>query len=290
MKILISTDTSCLVSENTFSKYDISVFPLNVIIDGVEYLDGVSIKQDQLYSAMKEDKMIKTSTPPMGVVIEYFEELFAKGYDKIIHFTISSKFSSMYSLFSTVSSSCFDDKIIVVDAYSVSTVMLAQVFLAYDLVSQGVEIDEILKRVEDIKLNSKLYCVPENLTSLKKGGRISPAIAMIGNTLGLKPVIQLTDGELVKDNMARNVRNAFYAIIDEFIASHNYNDYDFTLIEFGGKEVTVNHIESYLVEKVTENNVLKGLIPINVCAHCGPGTIGLVITKKINNKSLKDFI
>ena len=115
-------------------------------------------------------------------------------------------------------------------------------------------------------------------------------IELIGNTLGLKPVIQLTDGELVKDNMARNVRNAFYAIIDEFIASHNYNDYDFTIIEFGGKEVTVNHIESYLVEKVTENNVLKGLIPINVCAHCGPGTIGLVITKKINNKSLKDFI
>ena len=57
-------------------------------------------------------KTIKTSTPPIGVVVNYFEELFAKGYDIILHFTISSKFSSMYSLFNTISSTYFENKII----------------------------------------------------------------------------------------------------------------------------------------------------------------------------------
>ena len=103
MKVLVSTDTSCLINYDVLKKYEISVFPLNVIIDGEEYLDGVTIKQDQLYEAMRANKIIKTSTPPLGQVIQYFEDLFEKGYDKIIHFTISSKLSSMYNLFANVS-------------------------------------------------------------------------------------------------------------------------------------------------------------------------------------------
>ena len=44
MKILISTDTSCLVNNEFMNKYEISVFPLNVIINGKEYLDGVHLR------------------------------------------------------------------------------------------------------------------------------------------------------------------------------------------------------------------------------------------------------
>ena len=47
MNILISTDSSCLINKETFKNYNISVFPLNVLIDGIEYLDGVSINQDE---------------------------------------------------------------------------------------------------------------------------------------------------------------------------------------------------------------------------------------------------
>ena len=114
MKVLVSTDTSCLVNNESLKKYDIKVFPLNVIIDGEEYLDGVTINQDQLKEAMRANKNIKTSTPPMGKVVEYFEDLFDEGYDQIIHFTISSKLSSMYSLFTTVSKNYFDGKIVVI--------------------------------------------------------------------------------------------------------------------------------------------------------------------------------
>ena len=290
MKILISTDTSCLVKADTFKNHDISVFPLNVLIDGVEYLDTVSINQDELNVAMRDKKQIKTSTPPMGVVIEYFENLFEKGYDRIIHFTISSKFSSMYSLFSTVSSNYFEDRITVIDAYSVSSAMLSLVFYAYDEVSKNTSIEDICKGIEERKPLSKIHFIPENLTALKNGGRISPTVAMIGNTLGLKPVISLVDGELVKESMTRNVKTSFYKLIDDFIDNNDYQNYDFTLINFDGKEQTVSVIENHINSKIGENKVVKGIIPINVCAHCGPGTIGVVITPKINGKSLKEFL
>ena len=75
MKVLISTDTSCVLSYSTFEKYGISVFPLNVIVNGEEYLDGVSINQEELKDAMRSNKKIQTSTPPLGEVISYFENI-----------------------------------------------------------------------------------------------------------------------------------------------------------------------------------------------------------------------
>lgn len=290
MKVLISTDTSCLINYEVLEKYPISVFNLNVIIDNQEYLDGVTIKQDFLLQEMTANKVIKTSTPPLGMVIEYFEALFEKGYDKIIHFTISSKLSSMYNLFTTVSKNYFDDKVIVIDGYSVSSVMLSHVLFAYDEVLKGTEPEVIKDLIEERKqLDSIVYFIPNNLTALKNGGRISPALAAIGNTIGLKPVILLKDGELVKDSMTRTTKKAFFDKISSLKETHSTSVYDYTLVDFGGNEAIVNAIYEYATNSLGVEP-LKGLIPINVCAHCGPGTIGFVVSPKINGKSIRDFI
>ena len=75
MKIAISTDTSCLLNDFSIKKYPIFVLPLNVIVDGEEYLDGVTINQEQLLLDMTSNKSIKTSTPPLGSIVEYFENI-----------------------------------------------------------------------------------------------------------------------------------------------------------------------------------------------------------------------
>ena len=152
MKVLVSTDTSAVLTWETFKKNELSVFPLNVIVDGVEYLDGVTIDQDTLCQAMRSGKNIKTSTPPLGEVIEYFEKLFAEGYDQIIHFTISSKLSSMNELFSNVAKEHFAGKLFVVDSYAVSTAMLSQVLYASEEIKKGTPIEQILAELENRKL------------------------------------------------------------------------------------------------------------------------------------------
>ena len=96
MKILISADTSCLINYEILKKNNIVSIPLNVIVDGIEYLDGVSIDHEKLKTYMLDNKVIKTSTPPPGVIIDYFEKLFEQGYDKIIHFTIGYAYFSDY--------------------------------------------------------------------------------------------------------------------------------------------------------------------------------------------------
>ena len=65
-------------------------------------------------------------------------------------------------------------------------------------------------------------------------------------------------------------------------------NYDYSLVGFDAKPVVFDSINNYLKE--IDSDSVSGLIPINVCAHCGPGTIGVVISPKINGKSLKEFV
>ena len=247
MKILVSADTSCLVSVDVLKKNNISVFPLNVIVDGEEFLDGVTIDQDKLKDDMRSNKVIKTSTPPLGSVIEYFEKLFEQGYDHIIHFTISSKLSSMYNLFLNVANTNFEGKITVIDSYALSSVMLSNVLYAKEEVEKGTSVEDIYNAIEERKHDSYVVFIPENLTALKNGGRISPAIAAVGNIIGLKPILALTEGELVKVAMTTTVKKAFMDYMDKNKDKYPADKYDLTLIGFDAKEVIFEGIYNYLL-------------------------------------------
>ena len=290
MKVLVSTDSSCLVNQNVFDKCEINVFPLNVIIDGEEFLDGVTINQAQLAEAMRAKKDIKTSTPPLGEVIEYFEKLFERGYDHIIHFTISSKLSSMNDLFKNVAEQNFNGKVTVIDSRSVSAHMLCQVFMAYDEVNKGTPVEEIVKKCEEMRAQTPLLVIPENLNALKNGGRISPTVALIGNSIGIKPLIAMIDGALEKQGMVRNVKRTIVDAINDSINKYSLNEYDYTLIVFDPDERTVSYIYESVADKIPADKLIKGVLPVNVCAHVGPGAIGLVVSPRINGKSINDFM
>ena len=290
MKILISADTSCLINYDILKKNNISSLPLNVIVDGIEYLDGVSINHEDLRTYMLNNKVIKTSTPPPGQIIDYFEKLFKQGYDKIIHFTISSKLSSMYSLFCNVAEEYFNGKLIIVDSYSGSALMLSHMLYTKEELEKGTNIELILKEIENRKKDNFIWLIPKNLTSLKNGGRISPAIATMGNILGLKPVLTFNDGQIEKAAMTRSMKKAFFEKIDEVYNSNPVDRYDYTIISFDGDENVVKLLKEYINKYAPGYNVIEGTIPINICAHCGPGTIGLLVTPKINSKSINEFM
>ena len=232
MKIAISTDTSSTINLELASKLGIKVFPLNVIINGEEFLDGVSITQDKLSQDMREGKVIKTSTPPPMDVISYFEKIFSEGYDYVIHFTISSKLSSMNTLFNNIALEHFNDKICVIDSYNLSMVMLSHVLVAYEEVQKGTNVEDIKTIIENRKNLDYVCFVPENLTALKNGGRISPAIAALGNMIGLKPVLVLKDGALDKDAMTRNVKKIMAENIEKVMVEKPVEEYDYIVVHY----------------------------------------------------------
>ena len=77
--------------------------------------------------------------------------------------------------------------------------------------------------------------------------------------------------------------------IDFVITEYPINKYDYTIVTFDANESIVEKIIAYIESLTSNNEVIRGIIPINVCAHCGPGTIGIIISPRINDKSLKEF-
>ena len=102
--------------------------------------------------------------------------------------------------------------------------------------------ETIKEMIESRKNNDFLCFVPENLTALKNGGRITPAIAALGNMIGLKPVLALIDGALDKEAMTRNVRKTFAENITKNVEIRPIEKYDYVIASFEGNEDLVNYL------------------------------------------------
>jgi len=280
MKIAISSDSTCAISQAEAKENGIFILPLNVIVDGEEYHDGITINQDKLNKMMRGGSKIKTSTPTPYEIETYFDKLFSEGYDKIIHFTISSKLSSMYGLFTVTCKEKYGDKIEVIDSLSVCSFMGNLVRRAKRLVDEGKEFKNIVDEVKSYINKDEIYFVPESLTFLKNGGRVSPTVALIGNMLGIKPFLKFHDGEILKQGTVRTYKKAFNEMIETYKSENlDPNIDEFHVIEFDSKEACDEVIK--MVSTAFPNfNIVRTPISINVCAHCGPGTIGLGRCKK----------
>lgn len=283
-KILISCDSTCALPRDEAKKIGLPILPLNVIVDGVEYHDGIDIDPDQLNQMMRGGKSIKTSTPTPVEIDNFFDQIFKEeDPDVIIHFTISSKLSSMFNLFTNHCKERYGDKVVVVDSLSVCVYMLNHVLTAKKLAEEGKSVEEILSSFQNRVGTEDVTFIPETLTYLKRGGRISPAVATIGNLLNMKPVLGFINGAIEKKSTTRNLKSAIANIFQDY-KKKNYDPakYELGIIVFDTKESTLEIAKKCAEEVCPEFHYSFNTISINVCAHCGPGTIGIGMHKKID--------
>ncbi len=283
-KILISCDSTCALPRDEAKKIGLPILPLNVIVDGVEYHDGIDINIDQLNQMMRGGKSIKTSTPTPVEIDNFFDHIFKEeDPDVIIHFTISSKLSSMFNLFTNHCKERYGDKVVIVDSLAVCCYMLNHVLTAKKLAEEGKSVEEILASFQNRVGTEDVTFIPETLTYLKRGGRISPAVATIGNLLGMKPVLGFINGAIEKKTTTRNIKSAIANIYQDY-KKKNYDPakYELGIIVFDTKESTLEVAKKCAEEICPEFHYAFHNISINVCAHCGPGTIGIGMHKKID--------
>lgn len=284
-KIIISCDTTIALTKEEILKENLYVIPLNAIVDGVEYHDSVDIDANKLSSLMRSGAKVTTSTPTLGEIEKYFDDLFNKtNADVIIHFTISSKLSSMYSLFTNFCNEKYNGKVKVVDSLSICCWMLNQVKYAKHLVSLGYDADTIINKVKTELVGTEdCAFIPDSLEYLKRGGRISPAVASIANLIGVLPILTFKDGVVGKKGMTRTLTKACINAIKEWL--DNIKDFDETY------SFVIVYTDDLCKEKVARaKDLIKELAPkakievsplsLNVTAHTGPGTVGIGIKKR----------
>ena len=286
-KIVVSCDTTVALRKEYIQQQNYNVIPLNAIADGVEYHDTVDIDANKLSELMRQGARISTSTPAIGEIEEYFDRIFEETKaDVIIHFTISSQLSSMFSLFTTVCKERYGDKVIVVDSLSICTYIEQQVkYATYLVENTDLSASEIVAKInEELTGTGDLVFIPDSLEYLKRGGRISPAVATIANFIGVVPVLTFNKGVVGKKGVTRTAQKAMLTAFKEWEENIENFDTDYELILLYSDEQVMEKakkILSYIHDFVTQREIQVSQISLNVIAHTGPGTFGFGYKKKV---------
>jgi DegV family protein with EDD domain len=284
MKSAISSDSTLAVSQLEAKDLGIFVMPLNVIVDGHEYHDDIDITKDDLEKYMRDNLRISTSTPTPYEIEQYFDKIFAQGYDQIVHFTISQKLSSMFDLFTRLCQELYGDKVLVINSASVCHFMANHVLAAKKWRDEGASLLEIGERFNK-RVNSEFAIfIPESLTFLKNGGRVSPAVALLGNFIGLRPILTFENGEIGKKGTTRSLKKTLAEQLEDFKSrAYSPEQYSIEILEFATAHGNLEIVKSFFKTNFLDYEVNIRPISINVCAHAGPGTIGWGFNLKVDS-------
>ncbi|MGM9662302.1 MAG: DegV family protein [Oscillospiraceae bacterium] len=213
MKIAIATDTNSGITRDMVQKPGLYLLPMPVIIDGQVYAEGVDIDNRRLYGAMKLHKSLSSSQPSPGQLMDLWDGILEDGYDQVVYIPMSSGLSGSCFTASQLASD-YDGRVQVVDNHRISVTQAESFFSAYRLAQQGRSAGEIKAYLEERAYDASIYITVESLEYLKKGGRITPAVAAFATALNLKPVLEIQGDKLDTFAKARGTRQAEATMIE----------------------------------------------------------------------------
>lgn len=282
MAVKILIDSASDITQEEANKLGINVIPLQVRFDEEEYLDGINLSSKEFYDKLiEQDTLPKTSQVTPFRYQEEFERLTKNG-DSLIVITLSSKLSNTYNS-AVLASYDFMDKVYVVDSLNATAGERVLALYAKRLIDKGLDIKDIVEKLNSVKSKIKLLAIVDTLEYLKKGGRISKATAFAGELFNIKPVISIIDGEVKLVGKARGSRKA-NNLLHELIEKSGGIDFSmpYTTLYSGLSDAMLKKYiedEKELWEGNT-NDVPISTVGSTIGTHVGPGAIGVVFFAK----------
>jgi len=193
-KIKIVTDSSITIEPELVNDLDITIVPLSVMVDGVLYSDA-DLKEGEFLRLMKESTNLpKTSQPPVGVFAEVFEEL-SESADHIVAIHMSHALSGTIEA-ARQGATLANANVTVIDSSFTDQALKFQVVEAAKLAKEGVELEEILQKIEEVREKTELYIGVSTLENLVKGGRIGRVTGLLSSLLNIRVVMQMDNHQL----------------------------------------------------------------------------------------------
>ncbi|RSI20243.1 DegV domain-containing protein [Streptococcus sanguinis] len=215
-KIKIVTDSSVTIEPEVAKELDITIVPLSVMVDGVVYSDA-DLEEGEFLRLMQSSRNLpKTSQPPVGVFADVFERLAEDGA-QIISIHMSHALSGTVEA-ARQGATLANADVTVVDSSFTDQAMKFQVTEAAKLAKEGVSLEEILAKIEEVKEKTELYIGLSTLENLVKGGRIGRVSGLISSLLNIRVIMQMKDHQLEPIVKGRGAKT-FKKWLDDLTAS-----------------------------------------------------------------------
>lgn len=288
-KVAIITDSNSGITQQEAKELGIFVQPMPFTMEGKEYFEDISLTQEQFYEKLESGAEIATSQPSPDSVMELWDHVL-ESYDQIVCIPMSSGLSGTTQTAIMLSME-YDGRVVVVDNQRISVTQRQSVLDAKWLAKQGKSAEEIADVLMKMKMDSDIYIMVDTLKYLKKGGRVTPAAAAIGEILHLKPVLQIHGEKLDAFAKARNVKSAknlmLNAIKKDIIAKlGEIPEADAPNAPWIAMAHTKNEEEAKkwrreLAEEFPGYDIHMDPLSLSVACHIGPGALALTWTKRL---------
>ena len=283
-KIIITSDSTADLNEHAINN-DIKIIPLYINLGDKSLADdGKEIVPDDIYVYVeKSENLPRSSANPVGTYTDLFADLTKDG-DKVIHFNLSSEFSSTHQ--NAVIAAAEFDGVYVIDTRNLSTGSGLLVLEAARMVKEGKEAEEIVEEINSLIPKVDASFVIDDLTYLHKGGRCSATAKFGANLLKLKPCIQVKDGKM---DASKKYRGDYKKCVKEYVMDKLANKED-----IDKRRVFVTHtrcddeVIQTAIDTVKEcfdfDEILVTTAGCTITTHCGPNTLGVLFFRKTELK------
>lgn len=281
-KIGIMTDSHSGIGAEEAARLGIKVLPMPFCINDISYYEEVSITREEFYQRLKEGIQVSTSQPSPQEVMDMWDEML-KEYDQILCIPISSGLSgSCQTANMLADEEPYEGHVYVVDNGRVATPQHRSILDAVELIEQGYSAEQIKNALEEARDQMNIYIGVNTLEYLKKGGRIKPAVAMLGTLLSIKPILQFDVGTLDTYRKCRS----FSAAKKDMIAAmkhdfetrfkEQYENKEIYLLAASSadKETTEEWVRE-IKEAFPGMEVMCDNLSLGVSCHIGYGGLGI---------------
>jgi uncharacterized protein len=187
-KTAIVTDSIADIPMHLLDQYAVHLIPVNLLVDGVNYLDKVTISTDTFYAILKNAKQVSSAAPSQKA-IERALEFIEDHYDHVLVITVASKLSGTYNTFVQYAKN--HPKIHVFDSRQNSGAQGLVVFEAAKMAKNGASIEAIEHHLDTFTGRTKIFVSLNTLKYMVRQGRISKMKGFAAKVMNMKPIISL---------------------------------------------------------------------------------------------------
>lgn len=282
-KIAIVTDSNSGITQEEAKKMGVFVVPMPFLIDEQEYFEDITLTQKEFYERLKENADVATSQPSIEGITTVWDGVL-KEYDSLIYIPMSSGLSGTCSTAMMVAED-YDGRVRVVDNQRISVTQRNAVTDALAMAKAGKSADEIYDALMETKLEASIYIMVDTLKYLKKGGRLTPAVAALGTLLRIKPVLQIQGEKLDTFAKARTLKqgmNIMLNAIKEDMENRFQNDFEHMHINVAHtqNEEGARELAQELQKMFPGKDILIDPLSLSVSCHIGPGALAIAVAKQ----------
>lgn len=287
-KVAIVTDSTANIRPELLSQYNISTVPLLVIWDNKTYREGIDIQANEFYNKLSQSDTLPTTSQATVVTFEkVFKDLSEQGYD-ILTIVISSKLSGTLDSATQAKKAFPDANIELVDSLSLSVPLAMLVLIVAKAAKNGATLAECKALAEKALSKIHLFFAVDTLKYLHKGGRIGGASRFLGTVLGLKPILELSNGAVEARERVRTSKKAharLLELIGEAIGDQK------PVNSVGVLAANAPDVADFLLNecktRFKPQEIMLGTLSPVVGTHTGPGTVGVAIIAGLEDDLIK---